>query len=84
MRTPPALETPRLLLRGWRPSDLEAHAEMSADSEVMRYLGDGAPLDRAKSWSEVAVHIGHWALRGYGQWALERKEDGAALGRAGL
>jgi RimJ/RimL family protein N-acetyltransferase len=84
MRTPPTLETERLLLRDWRGRDLDAHAEMSADPEVMRYLGEGATLDRAKSWAEVAVHIGHWALRGYGQWALERKRDGASIGRAGL
>jgi RimJ/RimL family protein N-acetyltransferase len=63
---------------------LAAHAEMSADPEVMRFIGDGRPLDRGQSWREVALHIGHWALRGYGQWALERKEDGLSLGRAGL
>ena len=57
---------------------------MSADREVMRHLGSGHPLNRAQSWAEVAVHIGHWQLRGYGQWALERKEDGASIGRAGL
>ncbi|MGC1852099.1 MAG: GNAT family N-acetyltransferase [Solirubrobacterales bacterium] len=83
-RTPPVLETPRLILRGWQPRDLEPHAEMSADPEVMRYIGDGRVLDGGQSWREVAMHIGHWALRGYGQWALERKGDGASLGRAGL
>jgi RimJ/RimL family protein N-acetyltransferase len=57
---------------------------MSADPEVMRYLGAGRTLDRAQSWGEIAVHIGHWGLRGYGQWALERKQDGASIGRAGL
>jgi RimJ/RimL family protein N-acetyltransferase len=84
LRTPPTLETPRLLLRGWRGRDLKAHAEMSADPEVMRYIGDGTALDQGQSWREVAMHIGHWGLRGYGQWALERKEDGASIGRAGL
>ena len=83
-RTPPALETSRLLLRGWRARDLKPHAEIYADPEVMRYIGDGRVLDRDQSWRQVAMHIGHWALRGYGQWALERKEDGASLGRAGL
>jgi RimJ/RimL family protein N-acetyltransferase len=81
---PPVLETSRLILRGWQTKDLEPHAEMSADPEVMRFIGDGGVLDRGQSWREVALHIGHWALRGYGQWALEHKEDGVSLGRAGL
>lgn len=57
---------------------------MSADPEVMRYIGDGGVLDQGQSWREIAMHIGHWVLRGYGQWAVERKEDGASIGRAGL
>ena len=57
---------------------------MSADSEVMRYIGDGQVLDQGQSWREIAMHVGHWVLRGYGQWALERKEDGTSIGRAGL
>jgi len=81
---PPSLETSRLLLRDWEPRDLVPHAEMSADPEVMRYIGDGRTLDRGGSWREIAMHIGHWSLRGYGQWALERTEDGASIGRAGL
>jgi RimJ/RimL family protein N-acetyltransferase len=80
----PLVETPRLLMREWLPRDLEPHAEMSADPEVMRYIGDGSTHGPAQSWREVATHIGHWELRGYGQWAIERKEDGASIGRAGL
>jgi RimJ/RimL family protein N-acetyltransferase len=78
----PRLETARLVLRGWLPGDVEAHAAMSADPEVMRYLG-GA-LDRSESWRRLATHAGHWVLRGYGNWAIERKADGVLLGRAGL
>lgn len=57
---------------------------MSADPEVMRYIGDGQVHDHGQSWRWIAMYIGHWALRGYGQWALERREDGASVGRAGL
>jgi RimJ/RimL family protein N-acetyltransferase len=32
----------------------------------------------------MAMMIGHWGLRGYGMWAVERKGDGAMMGRAGL
>lgn len=83
-RVPPRLETSRLLLRDWEQRDLEPHAEMSADPEVMRYIGEGRTFDRVESWRDIAMHIGHWALRGYGQWALERKEDGESIGSAGL
>lgn len=78
----PRLQTARLLLREWQTSDFEAHAAMTADPEVMRYLG--GVLDRAQSWRQMALHAGHWALRGYGNWAVERTTDGALLGRAGL
>jgi RimJ/RimL family protein N-acetyltransferase len=81
-RSIPVIETERLVLRGWRGSDFEAHAEMSADAEVQRFLG--GPLEREQSWRSLAVHVGHWTLRGYGNWALERRSNGRLIGRAGL
>jgi RimJ/RimL family protein N-acetyltransferase len=78
----PQLTTDRLCLRGWHQSDFEAHAAMSADPDVMRYIG--GVLDRAESWRQMALHVGHWALRGYGSWAVERTADGVLLGRCGL
>lgn len=57
---------------------------MCADPIAMRYIGDGNAFDRGQSWREIAMHIGHWVLRGYGHWAVERKEDGAWVGQAGL
>jgi RimJ/RimL family protein N-acetyltransferase len=57
---------------------------MCADPEVMRYLGDGQPPNRKDAWRQMALFIGHWALRGYGLWAIERKSDGRLIGRAGL
>jgi RimJ/RimL family protein N-acetyltransferase len=79
---PPRVETPRLLLREWRDSDFEPHAAMCADPEVMRFLG--GTLDRAESWKRMAEHAGHWTLRGYGKWAVERRDSGAWIGRVGL
>ena len=78
----PRLETPRLVLRGWRQADIESYAPMLADREVMRFLG--GPVDREEAWLRMAQHAGHWSLRGYGNWAIERRADGALIGRAGL
>ena len=78
------LETERLRLRMFRETDLDAYAAMSADPEVMRYLGAGEPLTRADAWRQMAMLIGHWQLRGYGPWAVEERASGALVGRIGL
>lgn len=78
------LETPRLRLRKFRGSDLDAYAEMSADAEVMKYIGTGVTLNRNDAWRSIASILGHWQLLGYGMWAVERKDSGAFIGRAGF
>lgn len=77
------LETQRLILRMWKEDDLEAYASICADPEVMRYLGDGKTLNRAETWRQMAMIIGHWHLRGYGIWAVEERETRRLVGRIG-
>jgi RimJ/RimL family protein N-acetyltransferase len=79
-----AIETARLRLRPFRGEDLDAYAALCADIEVMRYIGTGVALSRGDAWRSIAGMLGHWQLLGYGMWALERKSDGAFLGRAGF
>jgi len=79
----PRLQTERLILRALRPEDFEEYARFMADPDVMRYLS-GDPLSRADAWRSMASVMGHWMLRGYGMWAVERKEDGAFIGRVGM
>jgi RimJ/RimL family protein N-acetyltransferase len=78
------LETERLILRQFRESDFDAYAEMCGDAEVMRYIGEFKPMDRAMSWRSMAMQLGHWQLRGYGMWAVEEKATGRMIGRVGL
>jgi RimJ/RimL family protein N-acetyltransferase len=68
-------------MRGWRDEDLDVFAAMSADAEATRFIGGVA--DREEAWRGMALHAGHWALRGYGQWVVERRRDRAVLGRVG-
>jgi len=79
----PSLNTARLRLRPFVEADLDAYAEMCADEEVMRYIGTGGAVGRDIAWRQMAMFLGHWTLRGYGMWALERRSDRRLIGRAG-
>ncbi|HEY1738566.1 MAG TPA: GNAT family N-acetyltransferase, partial [Acidimicrobiia bacterium] len=80
----PTVHTERLVLRGFTPDDVDPFCEIVADPEVVRYIDDGAPIDRVQCWRGMALFIGHWALRGYGWWAAEERATGEFLGRIGL
>lgn len=69
-------------MRGWRETDLDSYADMVADAEVTRFVG--GVMTRADAWRGMAAMLGHWTLRGYGTWAVERKPDGELVGRIGL
>lgn len=78
------LQTERLRLRMLRESDFDAYAEMCADAEVMRHIGDGKPLERPMAWRNMATMLGHWTLRGYGIYGVEEQATGAFVGRIGF
>jgi RimJ/RimL family protein N-acetyltransferase len=80
----PTLETARLRLTALSARHFDDYAAMLADPTSTRWVGDGEPLDRGHAWRSLAMLLGHWQLRGYGMWALELKDTGAFVGRAGL
>ena len=55
---------------------------MIADPEVTHFIG--GVITRADAWRYMASTIGHWALRSFVAWAVERKRDAKLLGRIGL
>lgn len=78
------LETERLVLRGWNEdSDFAAYAALTAEEQVMRYLG-GRPYSPTEAWRHMAMLVGHWHLRGYSHWAVEEKASGEFVGRIGF
>jgi RimJ/RimL family protein N-acetyltransferase len=80
----PVIETARLRLTALAERHFDDYAAMLADPASTRWIGDGQPLDRTNAWRSLAMLIGHWQLRGYGMWALELKDTGEFIGRAGL
>jgi RimJ/RimL family protein N-acetyltransferase len=77
----PVVETARLTLREPRESDLEALVAFGAGTRA-QFMG--GPYDRYGAWRVLIAGIGHWALRGYGFWSVDRKSDGAFIGRVGV
>ncbi len=75
-------ETERLLLRQWRAEDFDAYARYYANEETAKFVG--GVKDRDQAWRRLASEIGHWALKGYGYWAVEEKEAGTFVGCVGL
>ena len=76
------IETERLVLRQWRDGDREPFAALNADPEVMRHFP--ATLTRAESDAVIDRVTAAIDANGYGFWAVERRDDGALLGFAGL
>jgi len=50
----------------------------------MRFFGDGRTADHAAAWGAIAGSLGHWALRGFGFFAIEEKATGRFIGWSGL
>ncbi len=76
------LRTDRLVLRGWRASDLDPWAAMNADPVVREYFPE--VLTRAQSAASVARFQADLDRRGWGWWAVEIAATGEFIGFAGL
>ncbi|QUT08103.1 GNAT family N-acetyltransferase [Sphingobium phenoxybenzoativorans] len=76
------IETPRLLLRGWREADVEPWQAMCSDPEVMRHLGPPMTMDEAQAY--VARMQKMQTDHGHCFWALEHRSTSTFLGFCGV
>lgn len=77
----PVLETERLILRPVREeTDFEALTTFFASERSSFY---GGPCARADAWRKLVIYAGHWAIRGYGPFALEDRASGQFAGLSG-
>jgi RimJ/RimL family protein N-acetyltransferase len=74
--------TDRLVMRGWRESDLAPWAAMNADPEVRRYLGPLLTFEQASAWA--LNYQDDLDRHGFGFWALEVRASGEFVGFTGL
>lgn len=76
------METPRLILRGWKEEDVEPFARINSDEQVMEYF-----LKRLDEKDTLAFYrriVDEFADCGFGLYAVEDKADGAFIGYVGF
>ena len=74
----PLFETERLLVRHFGPDDLDDFAALCADSEVMRYVGDGETLPRGEVARWIEICQTKYETRGYGTSAVLERASGTS------
>ncbi len=77
-----SIETPRLVLRRPRLTDVPALFEFLGDAEAMRHTHAHASMRECRRW--VAVHEWHRRQNGYAPWSITTKADGRIIGWGGL
>jgi RimJ/RimL family protein N-acetyltransferase len=77
----PVIETARLRLRPPREADFEPMCVLYADETAARFIG--GVKEPAVVWRMLAQIMGHWAMRGWGFFAIEERASGAYAGWAG-
>jgi len=78
------VETARLRLRNFTHEDLDGLWRIASDPEVMRHMGDGVPFTRDVTLLNLNGIINAFDRRGWGRWALEKKDGGGLIGYCGL
>jgi RimJ/RimL family protein N-acetyltransferase len=74
--------TERLIMRGWRESDLAPWAAMNADPAVRRYVGPLLTFEQAAAW--VLNYQDDLDRYDFGLWAVEIRTSGEFIGFTGL
>jgi RimJ/RimL family protein N-acetyltransferase len=78
------LETERLVLRRLTPDAADALAPIYGDPDVMRYIGDGTAWSRRRTEDALVRWHRFWEDDGFGQLAVERRDDARIVGDVGL
>jgi RimJ/RimL family protein N-acetyltransferase len=76
------LETERLRLRTWQPSDRDPFALLNDDPRVMGFFPKR--LSREESDAMIGRIEDHFRARGFGLYAAELRSDGRFIGYVGL
>ncbi|MGH3312724.1 MAG: GNAT family N-acetyltransferase [Streptomyces sp.] len=78
------IHTPRLTLRHFDDDDVAQMAEINADPQVMRWVGDGSVGDLEQTVEAMERWEEEWDEEGFGLFAVELRGSGELAGFTGL
>jgi ribosomal-protein-alanine N-acetyltransferase len=78
------LETGRLILDIWQPSDWTALRPIATDAEVMRYITGGVSWSDEQIREYVDRQMKLYAARGFCRWKLVEKSTAEIIGFCGI
>jgi RimJ/RimL family protein N-acetyltransferase len=81
-RDPPPIAQGRISLRHWRDADRAPFAALNADPRVMEFFPSRP--DRPESDALVDCIVAHFAVHGFGLWAVEVPGVAPFVGFVGL
>lgn len=67
------IQTPRLILRPWLPSDLDAFSNMHRDADVMADMG--GPLTDARCAAKLQRYLSAFRNDGYSRWCVTDRDQ---------
>jgi RimJ/RimL family protein N-acetyltransferase len=79
----PVLTSSRLTFRGHTRDDFADSAAMWGDPQVTRYIG-GRSFTEEEVWARLLRYVGHWAVVGFGFWAVRETTTGRFVGEVGF
>lgn len=78
----PRLESERLLMREWRDSDRAPYAALNSDPDVMHHFPSMLTPQQSDEMIDRMIYA--WGDRGFGLWAVERRDTQEFIGFVGL
>jgi ribosomal-protein-alanine N-acetyltransferase len=78
------IETARLIMCPFIMDDMDVFSKICNNPKVMRYIGNGQPLDRETVKTQITNWISLYERQGYGLLAVRLKENNQLIGFCGL
>lgn len=80
----PQIETERLLLRTYKPGEMEKVYELCSDKDVTRHFPPYFKIEKEEVLASLPARMERWRTQGFGQFGVFDKADENLMGYCGF